>query len=216
MTMHPKTLEDRIHRGLNAAARSLGASADAYRPKGPFEPLARSNRFLRLRAAFTAPDGKFARPNGYGAAVWYGVFDAAYTRPGDYLVQDETVWFIAAQQRLLPVLCVQTNRTVSFLRPAAPSETGTNAYGGIVAATNTPLLTNWPASVLGASSRGHPSSDLPNDSPVPYWTVLLPAHPDVVLHPSDLMTDDLGRNAVVAAAELTELGWRITVKQATT
>ena len=30
------------------------------------------------------------------------------------------------------------------------------------------------------------------------------------------MTDDLGRNAVVAAAELTDLGWRITVKQATT
>ena len=30
------------------------------------------------------------------------------------------------------------------------------------------------------------------------------------------MTDDLGRNAVVAAAELTDLGWRMTVKQATT
>jgi hypothetical protein len=38
----------------------------------------------------------------------------------------------------------------------------------------------------------------------------------VILHQSDLMTDDLGRNAVVATAELTDLGWRITVKQATT
>jgi hypothetical protein len=38
----------------------------------------------------------------------------------------------------------------------------------------------------------------------------------VILRPSDLLTDDLGRNAVVAAAELTDLGWRITAKQATT
>jgi len=30
------------------------------------------------------------------------------------------------------------------------------------------------------------------------------------------MTDDLARNAVVAAAELTDLGWRVTVKQAMT
>jgi hypothetical protein len=30
------------------------------------------------------------------------------------------------------------------------------------------------------------------------------------------MSDDLGRNAVVAAAELTDLGWRLSVKQATT
>jgi hypothetical protein len=30
------------------------------------------------------------------------------------------------------------------------------------------------------------------------------------------MSDDLGRNAVVMAAELSELGWRLTVKQVTT
>jgi hypothetical protein len=38
----------------------------------------------------------------------------------------------------------------------------------------------------------------------------------VVLRPADLMIDDLGRNAIVSAAELTELGWRVSVKQATT
>jgi hypothetical protein len=79
-----------------------------------------------------------------------------------------------------------------------------------------PLLTNWPASVLGASGGGRPDTALPSDSSVPYWTVLLPAMPGVILHPSDLMTDDLGRAAVVAGAELTDLGWRLTVKQAIT
>ena len=46
--------------------------------------------------------------------------------------------------------------------------------------------------------------------------MLLPAFPGVVLLPADLMTDDLGRSAVVSAAELTALGWRLTVKQAIT
>jgi hypothetical protein len=91
-----------------------------------------------------------------------------------------------------------------------------NTYGGVTTETNERLLTNWPASVLGAAGQGRPSTDLPGDSSSPTWTVLLPATPDVILLPSDLMTDDLGRNAVVAAAELTDLGWRMTMKQATT
>ena len=214
--MNPIELQDRVHRGLNSAARAVGADTDAYRPVGVAKPLAVENRFLRLRAAFTARDGRFAHPNAYGDAIWYGVFDAAYTRPGDYLVQPSGVWFIASQQRLLPVLCVQTNRIVSFWRPAAPSNTGVNSYGGVVTETNTVLLSDWPASVLGAVGRGHSSADLPTDSSVAYWTVLMPYVPDVILHQSDLMTDDLGRNAVVAATELTDLGWRLTVKQATT
>jgi hypothetical protein len=214
--MLPRELQDRVYRGLNAAARAIGADTDAYRPSGLSDPLALTNRFLRLRAAFTAPDGRFLRPNGYGEALWHGVFDAAYTRGGDYLVQDGSIWFIAAQQRLLPVLCVQTNRIVSFLRPAAPSNTGVNSYGGVVSITNTPLLAAWPASVLGVSAGGRTDTALPSDSSIPSWTVLLPAFPGVILRPADLMTDDLERNAVVLAAELTGLGWRVTVKQATT
>jgi hypothetical protein len=214
--MEPAELQDRVYRGLNAAARAVGAATDAYRPSGFAEPLARKNRFLRLRAAFTARDGKFAHPNAYGDSLWYGIFDAAYTRPGDYLVQADISWFIAAQQRLVPVLCVQTNRVVSFTRPAAPTNTGVNTYGGVISETNEALLTNWPASLLGVAGRGHPSADLPSDGSVPYWTVLLPAIAGITLLPSDLMQDDLGRNAVVAAAELTSLGWRVTVKQATT
>jgi hypothetical protein len=214
--MDQSRLQGRISWGLNVAARRLGASADAYRPDGPARPLAPVNRFLRLHAAFTGPDGKFARPNGYGAALWHGVFDTAYTRPGDYLAQDGAIWFVAAQQRLLPALCVSTNRVVSFVRPAAPTTNGVNLYGGVSLADATTLLTDWPASVLGASGSGHPDADLPTDGAIPYWTVLLPAFPGTLLRPADLMTDELGRTATISAAELTELGWRLTVKQATT
>jgi len=214
--MRPAELQDRLYKGMNAAARAIGVDTYAYRPSSPVDPLNAANRFLRLRAAFSAEDGRFQHPNKYGDALWYGVFDAAYTRPGDYLVQDDTTWFIAAQQRLLPVLCVQTNRVVSFFRPAAPSVAGINDYGGIITATNSPLMIGWPASVLGATGRGHPEAELPADVSMPCWTLLLPAWQNVVLLPSDLIADDLGRSAVVAAAELTDLGWRVTARQATT
>lgn len=214
-------LQDRISWGLNIAARHIGRSTDAYRPKGPGDPLAPTNRFLRLHAAFSAPDGKFGRANGYGNSTWYGVLDSSYTQPGDFLVQGQDVWFIAAQQALLPILCVQTNCIVSFARPAAPTSTGLNAYGGISLQTASWIIRNYPASVLGATGAGRPTASLPGDTSVGYWTVQLPSvsaldGSPVILKSGDLMTDDFGRTAAIAGAELSDLGWRLTVKQATT
>lgn len=208
--------QDLISRGLGSAARAIGLTTDALRPKGARRPLDPANRFLRLPTAFADIDGRFSRPVGYGSALHYGIFDTAYTLAGDYLVRADSVWFVAGQPNLLPALCVRTNRTVSFLRPAAPAASGLNQYGGVDRATLAPLLTDWPASVLGAAGGHHPLSELPSDSSVPFWSVLLPAAFGVLLRPADLMQDDLGRTAVVAAAELTELGWRIAVRQVTT
>ncbi len=214
--MRQERVDDRIRWGMNVAARAIGATTDAYRPSGTADPLAPANRFLRLHVLFSGAQGRFLRPQPYGDALCHATFDAAYTLPGDYLVQPTGTWFIASQAPLLPVLCVRTNRMVSFARAAAPASTGVNGYGGVTATTMTTLLANWPASVLGASGGGQPEAALPSDSNVPYWTVLLPSVQGIVLLPADLMTDDLGRNAIVSAAELTDLGWRLTVKQATT
>ncbi len=208
--------QDLISRGLGSAARAIGLTTDAMRPTGPALPLDPVNRYLRLPTVFADVDGRFSRPVGYGEALSYGVFDTAYTRPGDYLVRADSVWFIAGQPSLLPALCVRTNRTVSFLRPAAPALSGLNTYGGADRATLLPLLTGWPASVLVASAGRHPISELPGDASVPFWSVLLPAAAGVSLRPADLMQDDLGRTAIVAGAELTELGWRVAVRQVTT
>jgi hypothetical protein len=209
-------IQDRIRWGLNVAARNIGSTTDAYRPSSASSPTAPCNRYLRFNAAFSGPDNRFLRPNGYGAVLWHGVFDAAYTQVGDYLVQNGDVWFIAAQQDLLPVVCVKADRIVSFSRSDAPADTGVNTYSGVTTDTNTPLFTDWPASIIGVGGSGVPHADLPSDQSIPYWTVLMPAHGDVVLLPADLMQDDLGRNATVAAAELTSLGWRITVQQSST
>jgi hypothetical protein len=205
-------LQDRIARGLGTAARHTGAEYDAYRPAGVQTPLAPENRYLRLPAAFTDETQSFQRAVAYGRATWSGIFDTAYTRPGDYLAGPGGIFFIAAQQSLLPSICVLASATITLSRPAAPAAAGVNSYGGLTATTATPVLTGWPASLLFAGS-GSPG-DLPGDASTPTWTILLPNTP-ASIRSADLITDDTGRSYVVGSAESTALGWRILAKQAT-
>ena len=209
-------LQDRISWGLNIASRKIGATADAYRPRGSHDPLAKSNRFLRLNVAFSPVSGGFSHSNRYGNAIWDATLDSAYIQLGDYLVISDAIWFIADKQPLLPVLCVRANRTVSFSHPASAVATGSSSYGGVIGSTSILLMNNWPASVLGAGGQGAPEAALPSNGTVPYWTVLVPAPAHVIISPSDIMSDDLGRNAVVEASELSSMGWRLNVKQAMT
>ena len=214
--MDQARLLDRVRWGMNIAARTMGAVTDLYRPHGPINPIDPTRRILRLHAAFTPHRGNVLAANVYGDALWHGIFDAAYTQPGDYLVQSNRTLFIATQQGLAEPLCVQTNRNVTIERAIPPGALGTNDYGGRVRGNTAILLENWPASVLGTNVRGSPTAGLPSDVSVPYWTVLMPAWHGVVLRNGDLLSDDLGHKAIVAASELTELGWRLAVTQAST
>jgi hypothetical protein len=214
-TLPGAAVPDLIRQGLGQAAVAVGDWCDLYRPAGPAAPMAAGNRFLRLPAAFASPRG-FTVPVGYGEALWEGYFDAAYSLAGDYLSGCDGVFFIAAQPRLGPLLCVKTNRTLSLSRPGAPLAGGVNGYVSVQAATAVPLLTGWPASVLAAGSSGRGA--LPGDAPgllggAGGWSVLLPAA-GATLRPGDLAQDDLGRSGVVASAELTGLGWRLHIRQA--
>jgi len=48
----------------------------------------------------------------------------------------------------------------------------------------------------------------------PWWAILMPAWPGVILRTSDIILDELGRKYVVSSAELTDMGWRCTAMQA--
>ena len=215
-------IADAMRRGAGRAARVVGAWCDAYRAHGTGDPLAPANRFMKLQVAF-APPGAGARPPEYGAAGWWGVFDAAYTRAGDYLVRRESrpeagdggVWFIAAQEPMLPVLCVRATRVIDVARPPGATVSGVNSYGGVARTSAVPLLSQWPVSLLASGGLGIASADLPADVPAGSWQVLLPAC-GVTLLNGDLVSDDLGRSGVVTSAELTAMGWRLLVKQAKT
>ena len=208
---------DAIRRGLGLAARGAGDWCDLYRAGSAANPIARENRILRLPAAFVAPGSPRAAV-GYGAAVWQGIFDAAYVQPGDYLVGEDGVFFVASITRLGPVLCVRTNRTVTIGRPIAPVMAGVSRYGGVTPAATEALITAWPASVLSRQRDGGRGA-LPADAPgvsggAGGWEMLLPGVPGILLRPGDLVQDDLGRNAVLSGTELTALGWRLFARQA--
>src|SRR5271165_30189 len=208
--MDANRLQDRIDWGLNRSAAALGQMTDAYRAKGGFHPLARSNRYLKLPAAFGRVDGNLNQPVGYGVAVWRGYFDASYTRVGDYLVQDRNTWFIAAQQCLLPILCVKTNRTISISRQPLP---GTPILGSN--STQDPticMISEWPASLLGIGTDGRFATRLPGDTAVTNMVALLPSTHEQILQPTDIVTDENGMAYIIVAAERSDLGWRLSVR----
>jgi hypothetical protein len=213
--MDGRKLQDRVYFGLGRTARYVGQWADAYRPTGAGNPLNKENRFLRLPAVFLSTKGGDIRTNVYGEPLWQGVFDASYTRAGDYVVLGSRTFFIASQEPLLPVLCVSANRTISVVRPNAQGNKVANTYGGYTSGGSTILMEGWPASVLGESSTGASLSGLPINLGVPYWSILAPSVARIILSPGDLVMDDLGRTAVITGSESTNLGWRINAKLAT-
>jgi hypothetical protein len=216
VTMQSTTVWDRINWGRNIAARAVGSPVDAYRPQDGSAPLAAGNRYLRLHALFMAAQGDGRQGGSRGSSVWQGCFDAAYTRAGDYLVDGNTIWFIGTQRPIGPLLCLQTNRRVTFMRPSVPGVTTTDTYGGVTAATSRKISEQWPASVSNGGAGGTPPAGLPGDNLASVWAVLLPSSFTLALLPSDIIQDDLGRNAVVMSSEQTSLGWHILAKQATT
>lgn len=214
--MNGQKLQDRIYLGLGVSARHVGQSADAFRSKGPFNPLDKLNRFLRLPATFVSAKGNGARTNVYGDALWHGMFDGSYTRTGDYLVLGTGKYFVASQEHLLPILCVKANRIISIVRPNMQTSAASNTYGGYAPGSSTTLMVGWPASVLGENRLSASEGDLPTDQSIPYWNILLPSIARVILSPGDMITDDLNRTGTIAGSELTDLGWRISAKMAIT
>jgi hypothetical protein len=214
--MAEQQLNDRVWRGLGAAARAIGDQVDAFRPTDGGDPLRPSNRFLRLPASFTAPSVGRAAVSRHGDIGWEGVFDAAYTRAGDYLVcNDGQVWFVAAQPSMEPALCVRARRRLSFSRPSGPVVAGANLYGGVVRSTAAQVLLKWPAAMAIAGITGSGALATSNGIPQGTWSILLPPLNWLGLLAGDTMSDDLGRAGVVESAEYTELGWRLQVRQAT-
>lgn len=109
---------------------------------------------------------------------------------------------LAAQQQLLPIICVECNRTVRMTRPVAPvpeSESdnvsvlpysgmcqsadesvdvlGTSSRGGLPA-------TGWPASVLFGKGKLRNGAALKAGTPEQLgWQIMLPVSVPLVFHP---------------------------------
>ena len=218
--MQAARLQDAIQRGLGIAARHTGGSYRLFRPTQPHHALSPSNQRLALNVTFAPLTGDFRAPVAFGHPGWSGLLDTAYTRPGDYLVASAppvggqpAIWFIAAQQALLPAFCLRVTREISITRPDAAQSVGISSSGGGARSQVVSVVTQWPASVLLSEGRGSNPAALPGDVTPGSWSVLFPTAADLQIKINDRITDDLGRTAIVAAAELIDLGWRLTARE---
>lgn len=210
-------LREKQYAGYAKAAQRIGLITDIYRPTTAANPLNLVNKQQTIKASFNAEDMTYSKPNKYGKATWYGLFDGRLTRVGDYLVvAGDGTYFIAAQQQALPILCVSCNAVADFKRPQQQAGVGALGYGGNTKANETALMTQWPCSILQGGRGEKMDAVLPGDVKTAQWSVLVPKFGDVILRSGDVITDNAGRRFTIGGAELTDLGWRLTAQEAHT
>lgn len=209
--MDAAAINAKILQGRGKAALRIGYLCAVFRPAAVESAL--SNQITVINAAFNAADSVYGKPALYGKPVWFGDFDGRITQAGDYLVRqtDGNTWFIAAQQPLLPLVCVECPRTLFITRqPCGGSSVGVTNYSG--QAKPTPVLGNvdtpWPASIL-TGGRVQASTGLPGGVREAAWSILLPPSVSCTIKSGDIATDDLARRFAIESAELSDLGWRL-------
>ncbi|MDB6104047.1 MAG: hypothetical protein JWO52_4046 [Gammaproteobacteria bacterium] len=207
------TIQAKILAGRGKVALRIGLPCHVFRPVTIDAPL--SNQITVINAAFNAADNNYLKPSLYGKPVWFGDFDGRLTQAGDYLVrkQDGAIYFIAAQQPLLPLICVDCSRKLKVSRASEAPAEGALPYSGLSSPSVLPDILGttdhpWPASIL-MGGRVQSSTGLPAGVREAAWSVLLPPSVPVTILSGDILTDDLGRRFTVESAELSDLGWRM-------
>ena len=227
--MNAAQINAKIYAGRGKVALRLGLDYGVFRPVTAADPM--TNQVTTIKAAFNSGDNSYKSPNMPGDAFWYGDFDARVTQPGDYLVHPANpldIKYIAAQQSLLPIICVDCNRKVRLSRAAPQGAAGTvGAVGyngmcdapaessdviGTNPASNGGVFVGWPCAILfGGKSQA--AIGLPGDVKNSGWRILLPPSVPVVLRAGDIVTDDLGKRYAIEGAELSDIGWRINAQE---
>jgi hypothetical protein len=211
--MDAAAIQAKINRGAAIAAQKLGETCTWYRPLDALRCVV-SEAVMGTILCYFDPSFQFTAkaPNLYGKPVYGALLDRTKTLPGDYLSAPSGVYFIAGQQPLLPTIAVQCNALVNITRPAGaiPLTPGINAYSAETAATDQPLMTGWPASLLQGGRTQTSRADLPGEVQNKGFTGLLPYWPGVIFRTADRVSDTTtGKMLTISAAELTDLGWRL-------
>lgn len=128
-------------------------------------------------------------------------------------IGDKNVYFVGAEEYLLPILGVNCNRTLTIIRPTQAVGAGYQGYAGYTPPTSLTIMSGMPASVLEEGTAGGAPTKLPTDTKEPRYIILMPNLGNVILRSDDIVVDDLNQEYVITDAELTFLGWRVVAEQ---
>lgn len=205
-------IQNRLDRGYAKASAVLGPPYQQYRAVGPNNPLATPMGAVDVWATTDAAL-KGTTPMQFGKAQWFGALERDNVQVGDYLVGQLGTFFVASTDYPGPVGLVYCNRIIGIARAldALPQGASLQRFGTAIQ-TAQAFMSGWPASVLQLSSgskMGSTGLNLPSDAKLPGIAILLPATTPMIQF-NDVVTDDLGRRYMLASAELSTLGWRLT------
>lgn len=214
----PNALSKVFNIGPTIVGKILGDAYKQYRPTTALNPIVDGNILAQIPAWITPdPKGNASRAPTYAKPTWFGMFDPTVTNAGDYLVGPLGTFFISSQNVPQPIQVVLCNAIVSIFQPSGVSGFGVQlGYGGDQRSTETPMATNWPASLLQGTKGEVGNTKLPGDAKMPWVALLLPAIPGVTFRNNLVIVDEEGTRYIMSSTELSALGWRITAMRATT
>jgi hypothetical protein len=202
--------------GPRITASILGSPYAQYRPSGANNPTASGNLLRSIPVWITGDkQGEGTIPFTPAKPIAFGMFDAALTQVGDYLIGDFGTFFISSQDVPMPMQLVSCNQTVSLSRPGSP-QPGANFYGGAATAALTPLMAGWPAALLKGTKGDKGEVQLPGDTRLAWADIMLPATSGVEILPGDWITTAQGTPMIytISSCEITALGWRLSASSA--
>lgn len=203
-------IQEKIYTGYGKAAKRLGQVFNHYRPASAFDPV--SAPFLIGTILMSSNTSwSYMKYDGYGGAARNLVIDGNKTQPFDYLVGEKETFFIAAMQPIVPIMGVMVDSTISITRATQSNDVGYGGYSGHTDITDVTIMQNIPVSLLNGSRGSKNPVDLPTDTKMPMYQLLMPFLDDVIVTNGDFVIDQNGTRYVISAHELTELGWRLGV-----
>src|SRR5208282_1258752 len=107
---------------------------------------------------------------------FYAAVDASLIQLGDYLLPPGSdVFFVSALGPFTPTRLTLCTSVINIFRPVIQSP-GSGFYGGdVVSAGETQLATTWPCSITQGTKGEKGEANLPGDTRLPWFSVLLPA-----------------------------------------
>ncbi len=209
-------VEQKIQKGYAKVGKYIGAVYTVYRAQGPNDPIAPANVVTQTNAAIdVSAKMTWPRPAVFGQSEpdAYGAFDLTGINPGDYFVGPQGTFFLHDIEAFVAYHMTWCNTTVSLLRSEAP-DFADSPYMADAVSQDTPLAQNWPANIILTGRHERTSLDLPGDAKTGYFMARLPVSFPVQVRQNDRIQEPDGGVFLVAAAELTPLGWRLMMVRA--